>query len=54
METYLINSVIVTALALGLLLVVSLPCSYILARMDFKGTKALKTIMKAGLFINLS
>ena len=54
MGSYLINSVIVTSLGLILLLAISLPCAYILARMDFKGKKILKTIMKAGLFINLS
>ena len=54
MGDYLLNSVITTSLALALLLVISLPCSYILARMDFKGKKVLKSFMKAGLFINLS
>lgn len=54
MGTYLINSVIVTALALVLLLLIALPCAYILARMDFRGKRFLQTLMKAGLFINLS
>ncbi|MDO5027699.1 MAG: carbohydrate ABC transporter permease [Bacillota bacterium] len=54
MGAYLLNSVIVTASALGILLLVALPAAYVLARMDFKGKSFLKTLMKAGLFINLS
>ncbi len=54
MGDYLLNSVIVTFIGLVLLLAISLPCAYILARMDFRGKRILKTIMKAGLFINLS
>ncbi|MGF0039971.1 carbohydrate ABC transporter permease [Peptoniphilaceae bacterium SGI.131] len=54
MGAYLLNSVIVTSLALVLLLLIALPASYILARMEFKGKKFLKSFMKAGLFINLS
>src|SRR5699024_2457311 len=36
MGEYFLNSVVVTAMALVLLLLISLPCSYILARMEFK------------------
>lgn len=54
MGSYLLNSVIVTLTALVLLLLVALPASYVLARMDFRGKKTLKTLMRAGLFINLS
>lgn len=54
MGDYLLNSVIVTFIGLVLLLAISLPCAYILARMDFRGKRILKTIIKAGLFINLS
>lgn len=54
MGDYLLNSVIVTFIGLILLLAISLPCAYILARMDFRGKRILKTIIKAGLFINLS
>ncbi|NLW52274.1 MAG: carbohydrate ABC transporter permease [Tissierellia bacterium] len=54
MGSYLWNSVVVTSLALVMLLVIALPCAYILARMEFKGKKFLKTFLKAGLFINLS
>lgn len=54
MGDYLLNSVIVTAMSLVILLVVAVPCSYVLSRMEFKGRKFLRTLMKAGLFINLS
>ncbi|MDO4604399.1 MAG: carbohydrate ABC transporter permease [Helcococcus sp.] len=54
MGSYLFNSVVVTAMALGILLAVAVPCAYVLSRMDFKGRKFLRTLMKAGLFINLS
>lgn len=54
MGDYLLNSVIVTAMSLVILLVVAVPCSYVLSRVDFKGRKILRTLMKAGLFINLS
>ena len=39
MGDYLINTVIVTALALVILLVVALPASYVLARFKFLGKK---------------
>lgn len=54
MGAYFLNSVIVTATALVLLLIVSIPCAYILARMEFRGKSILQTFLKAGLFINLS
>ncbi len=54
MGDYMLNSIEVTAMALILLLVISIPCAYILARHDFKGKKVLNTILKAGLFVNLS
>lgn len=54
MGDYLLNSVIVTFLALLILLVVAIPASYVLSRVEFKGRKVLKTLMKAGLFVNLS
>lgn len=54
MGDYLLNSVVVTAMALALLLIISIPCAYILARMEFRGKRFLKTFLKAGLFINLS
>lgn len=54
MGEYMINSVIVTAMALGILLVVALPASYALARFKFRGSKLLNTAFMAGLFINVN
>lgn len=54
MGEYMINSVLVTAMALGILLVVALPASYALARFKFKGSKLLNTAFMAGLFINVN
>ena len=50
----MINSVIVTALAIVLLLVIALPAAYCLARFNFKGKKFLNTAFMAGLFINVN
>lgn len=54
MGEFLLNSVIVTALALVILLVVALPASYCLARFEFKGKKFLSTAFMAGLFVNVN
>ena len=54
MGEYMLNSVIVTALALALLLVVALPAAYCLSRFHFKGRKVLNTLFMAGLFINVN
>ena len=54
MGSYMLNSVIVTALALGLLLVVALPAAYCLSRFRFRGGKFLNTAFMAGLFINVN
>lgn len=54
MGEYMINSVIVTALAIILLLVIALPAAYCLARFNFKGKKLLNTAFMAGLFINVN
>lgn len=54
MGEYLLNSVIVTALALIILLVVALPASYCLARFEFKGRKFLNAGFMAGLFVNVN
>lgn len=54
MGDYMINSVIVTALAIVLLLVIALPAAYCLARFNFKGRKFLNTAFMAGLFINVN
>ena len=54
MGSYMLNSAIVTALALGILLVVALPAAYCLSRFRFRGSKLLNTAFMAGLFIHLS
>lgn len=54
MGDYLLNSVLTTFSALAILLVVSLPASYVLARFDFVGKKFLNSLFIAGLFINVN
>ena len=54
MGEYLWNSVWVTALALGLLLVIALPAAYVLARFQFKGKRFWNGLMRAGIFINVN
>ena len=54
MGEYMLNSVLVTALALVLLLVIALPAAYCLSRFRFKGSKLLNTLFMAGLFINVN
>ena len=54
MGEYMLNSVLVTALALVLLLVIALPAAYCLSRFRFKGCKLLNTLFMAGLFINVN
>jgi N-acetylglucosamine transport system permease protein len=54
MGEYFLNSVMVTAIALVILLVISIPASYVLARFEFKGRKIINTMFMAGLFINVN
>lgn len=54
MGQYMLNSVIVTATALAILLVVALPAAYCLSRFKFKLRKLLNTLFMAGLFINVN
>ncbi len=54
MGSYMLNSVIVTALALVLLIVIALPASYVLARFKFKSRAFWNTLFMAGLFINVN
>ncbi len=54
MGEYFLNSVIVTAAALAILLVVALPAAYVLARYHFKGSKLLNIMFMGGLFINVN
>ncbi len=54
MGSYMLNSVVVTVLALALLLIVALPASYCLSRFKFWGSKFLNLAFMAGLFINVN
>ena len=54
MGSYMLNSVIVTALSLIILLVVALPAAYCLSRFRFRGGRFLNTAFMAGLFINVN
>ncbi len=54
MGDYMLNSVVVTALALVLLLVVALPAAYVLSRFEFKGRRFLNGACMGGLFINVN
>lgn len=54
MGSYMVNSVVVTLLALLLLLIIALPASYCLSRFEFRGGKFLNLAFMAGLFINVN
>lgn len=54
MGDYMLNSVIVTVLAISILLVVALPAAYVLARYKFFGSKFLNILFMGGLFINVN
>lgn len=54
MGDFFLNSIIVTALGLILLLVIAPPASYVLSRFDFKGRRILNVAFMAGLFININ
>lgn len=54
MGKFFMNSVIVTALSLVILLVIALPAAYALSRFDFKGKKILNIAFMAGLFVNIN
>jgi len=54
MGEYMLNSAIVTALSLVILLVVALPAAYCLSRFYFRGRKLMNTLFMAGLFINVN
>ena len=51
---YFVTSVLVTLMAMVLVLVVALPCSYVLARFDFPGKRIIKLAIQGGLFINVN
>ncbi len=54
MGEYFLTSVLVTALALAILLVVAMPAAYVLARYKFRLRGILNTLFMGGLFINVS
>jgi N-acetylglucosamine transport system permease protein len=54
MGEYMLNSVIVTGVALIILLIVALPAAYCLSRFKFKLRKILNILFMAGLFINVN
>lgn len=54
MGEFMLNSVLTTAMALGILLVVALPAAYCLARFQFRGRRLLNTCFMGGLFINVN
>ncbi|WP_230399341.1 carbohydrate ABC transporter permease [Novisyntrophococcus fermenticellae] len=54
MGDYLLNSVLVTGMALLLLLIIALPAAYVLARYKFKGSKLCNIMFMGGLFINVN
>ena len=54
MGDYMLNSVLVTVIAIALLLVIALPAAYVLARYKFKGNIIWNTMFMAGLFINVN
>lgn len=54
MGEYFLNSIFVTTMALGILLVVALPAAYVLARYKFPGRKVWNTMFMGGLFINVN
>ncbi len=54
MGEFMLNSVVVTALALGILLVVALPAAYVLSRFKFAGKGFFNAAFMGGLFINVN
>ncbi len=54
MGEYMLNSVLTTAMALAILLVVALPAAYVLSRYKFKGSKFFNVLFMGGLFINVN
>lgn len=54
MGSYMLNSALVTALAIFLLVITALPASYVLARFRFKSRKFWNVLFMAGLFINVN
>jgi len=54
MGSYLGNTLLITVLSLVLLILISVPCAYVLGRYRFRGRKILNSLMLAGIFINVN
>lgn len=54
MGSYMLNSVVVTALGIVLLIIIALPAAYVLSRFKFPTGKFWNILFMAGLFINVS
>lgn len=54
MGQYFWNSIVVTAMALVILLIVALPAAYVLSRFEFKSKKFINMLVMGGLFINVN
>lgn len=54
MGEYFMTSIVVTAMALAILLITAIPLAYVLSRFEFKLRKTLRTLMMAGLFVNVN
>ncbi len=54
MGEFMLNSILTTAMALVMLLIIALPAAYCLSRFKFRGKKFLNTMFMAGLFINVN
>lgn len=54
MGEYFLNSVMVTALALVLVLLVAVPAAYVMGRYTFPGRSIVQSMLMAGLFINVN
>ncbi|MER5226331.1 carbohydrate ABC transporter permease [Streptomyces flaveus] len=54
MGQYFLTSVFVTVLGLVLVLAVSVPAAYVIARYEFRGRRVVETALLAGLFVNVN
>lgn len=54
MGEFMLNSVLTTAIALAILLLVALPAAYVLSRFRFRCKKLLNVMFMGGLFINVN
>jgi len=54
MGQYLLTSVLVTVLGLGLVLAVAVPAAYVVARYEFRGKRLVELALLGGLFVNVN